>query len=649
MPRSESRLSWLALFIPLGYLPGYFSGSSPGIAESVAIVIATAIAWWATAWLARPRLGVFVAPVPRARRPQVGSNPAPRPLPAFNPLAPAGPPPGGGPAARAVVEEPLPTFHSEAPYAKPRPAWIGSLVWPISLLLGAWLFASLVSAGGAARVAALGRKEAFSVGIFQQALWWTDHGVILGATYGTSDGSLHRQLGIHFSPLLAMLSPLYKLRPEAATLLWIQALVLGLAALPLYAAARLRIGALGAGLVAIAWWLHPTVMGSPLLGFHDLAFAPIFAFTALWALFRGRWLPYAAALLGLLLVREDLAFFVLLMAFPAAARKSEPRFVWTPILLGIGWLVVCFNWIMPHYRTPALLAGPEVFLGQYFGQWGGTVGSVVAHVMAHPMDLVARLVSTESFLYLATMLRPIGFLLPIPDAAWLAGAQNLVLNVASDGGALKSPLARYSIPVATAFFMALPGALGFWGRRLGRTAADETALLHGSIEERGAQVRTAAQAGDLWSKKDAPPVNPLVAGRAGAPAAAIAVVAALLALFVMRIDRQFTSSPRGDLSDQVAVLSAVPDSVAVLAPDYAYARLANRARFACLGSLEERVLEPAVLGQFDVVVIDTAPGSFEMETYPELVPQLLDLVRTNHEFRETLSAGGLHLFERLKI
>jgi hypothetical protein len=88
--------------------------------------------------------------------------------------------------------------------------------------------------------------------------------------------------------------------------------------------------------------------------------------------------------------------------------------------------------------------------------------------------------------------------------------------------------------------------------------------------------------------------------------------------------------------------------VSVLAPDYAFARLANRSRYACIGSLEARVLEPEIFDRFDAIVIDKAPGSFEMEKYPELLAELELKIRTNEEFRETLSAGGLHLFERLK-
>jgi uncharacterized membrane protein len=648
MLRSHSRLPWLSLLIPLGYLPGYFLGSHPGVGGALAILLATAAAFLAVNRLSRPvvrRIETPAVPPPRAGRPGETNY-----LPAFNPHSVSGSPlpvrPARGGAAVAEEAAPVPAY---APVARSTslPGWVGVIAWPLALTLGAWIFASVVAGGSTARVGALGRKEAFSVGIFQQALWWTQHGVPMGVTYATSDASLHRQFGIHFSPLLALLSPLYNMRPEAGTLLWLQALALGLAALPLYLAARIRIGRLGAGLCAVAWWLHPTILGTPLLGFHDLAFAPLFAFFAFWALLKERWLPYALSLVLLLLLREDLAFFVILMGFVASAYKKETRFVMTPILFGGGWLAASFLYIMPHYRNPALVSGPGIFLQQYFGTWGGTVSAAFQYLVAHPLELVSRIFSRDALLYVASILRPMGFLLPLPDPAWIAGIQNLGLNMVSDGNALKTPLARYSIPVVTAFFMALPGALALWGRWLGNSE-ETTESLTGSVEERGAAVRAAAKIGDLWNTRPAPPPGTPMSGRAGAPAAAIAVTAALLSLFLLRIDRQFGPTPRGDLADQLAVLSAVPDSVSVLAPDYAYARLANRSRFACLGSLEARVIEPEIFDKFDAVVLDKAPGSFEMEKYPEVLAQLELKIRSTPEFRETLSAGGLHLFERLK-
>jgi len=635
------RLPWLSLLIPAGYLPGYLFGTRPGVMDTVSIGVATVLAFLVTDRLARLQSSARPAPPP----PEPRAAPPTSDLKAFNPFASGGgaPPP---PRPRPKPEAPAPPL----PPAPGTPRWLMTLGWPMALTFAGLFYAWIVASASLARVEALGRKEAWSVGIFQQALWWTNHGVPLGVTYATADGGLHRQLGIHFSPLIALLTPLYAREPSAATLMWAQALALGLAALPLYAAARLRAGRLGAGLIATAWLLNPTVLGAPLNGFHDLAFMPLFAFTALWALLRRRPFAFLLAILALMALREDLALFVILFSIPVWFLRDRRGYAFACVLFGGAWFLAAISWIMPHFRTPEMLAAPDVFFHQYLGSWGATPLDVIAYVIAHPMELVRRVASKDAALYLLAMLRPVGLFLPLPDPMWISGLQNFGLNVVAEGNVLRNPLARYSIPAVAALFMALPGALAFWGRRLGdpdRLAA-AAAGPAGTILERGAAVRAEARLGDLWTGKDRgrTPAFSLLEGRAGAPAAAIAVLAGILALFLLRIDAQFHAAPRADLAAQEEILTAIPDSIAVLAPDYAYSRLANRARYACIGSLEERALRPAVLDRFDAVMIDLAPGSFEAERYPELLPALYEKIRKDRDFRETATAGDIHLFLR---
>lgn len=585
--RPASRLPLLAWLIPLGYLPGYLAGSRPDVGGSAILVGATLLAW-----LLLDRAPDRLAPWGERRAAALAAG-----LP-----APAGP----GPLAARVA---------------------------LALAIAAFVVA--VSAGSIARVEALGRKEAFSVGIFQQAFWYTGqwlsgHGVPMGVTYSTRDASVHSQFGIHFSPLLMLLTPIYHLRPAASTLLILQALALGLAALPLAALTRRALGPLGAAGVGVAWLLHPTVLGAPLNGFHDMAFAPVFLFLAFWALEARRLPPYALALLALLGVREDLAFAVLLLAPLAAWRRAPRAFVVLPALLGAVWLVVALRLIIPAYRTPELLAMPAVFFRQYLGSLGQTPGEVVRTLVTHPLVPLKRLLSREAVLYLLAVLRPIGLLVPLPSPAWLVALQPLALNLLSDGGGLRMPLARYSLPVVAAFFAALPAGILFWVARLDPGAA--------ALPAAGAP----AGAGAV-------PATPALTHRGRASAARVVglvLVSAVLALLLTRIDEQFRAHPRADLAHQRARLAAIPDTGAVLAPDWAYAQLANRARYACLGSLEARVLDPGVLGRFKWVMLDLAPGSFELQRYPELLPTLLDNLLLNNNFEKVDDGGPIYLFRR---
>jgi uncharacterized membrane protein len=591
-----SRVPWLALLIPLGWLPAYLGAPRPGVVDTLLLVAATALAFFGADALSRaPWI--------------VGA---------------------GGAGDR-------------------RPSPVVRFGWPVAIVALAVVWAVLVTGASLARVEALGRKEAFSVGIFQQALWWTGHGVPLGATYSTTDGSLHSQFGIHFSPFLLLLEPLYRWRPEAQTLLFAQALALALAALPLYALARRRIDRGGAALLALAWLLHPTILGAPLTGFHDLAFAPFFIFAAFWAIARERGFLYIFALLGLLTLREDLALVVAFIGVAALFLRAPGRYGFGAILLGGAWFYYVTANVMPGYRPAELTAAPDVFLRQYLGAFGETPAAIVSHLIANPMDFARRLFSREALLYAATLLRPLGLVVPLPDPSWLAALPTLLLNMVSEGATLKSPIGRYSLPVVAALFAALPGAIHFWGRRFGGPppAAAQIQPQGATSEERGASLRAQSRSGDLWSGRSSEPdLHDLRDGRRGAPLLAVVLSATLLSLLLLPIGPQFRAAPRADRADQEAILAAVPDTGAVVAPDWAFSRLANRPVYACIGSLEERILDPKILERFDVVVLDMAAGSFELERYPTLLPALLERLRGSSAFREAATAGGLHLFVR---
>lgn len=565
------RLPLLALLIPLGYLPGYLAGSRPDGIGSAALVGATLLAWLIL---------------------DAGSeSKAPWEKPGVAGL------PGGDPPRR------------------PHPR-----LWA-ALAATALLQATAVTLGAAARVEALGRKEAFSVGIFQQALWYTVRGVPLGATYSTIDGSLHSQFGIHFSPLLLALAPLYALRPEASTLLALQALALAAAVWPLTALARRALGAAGAALVGLVWLVHPTVIGAPLNGFHDMSFAPFFLFGAAWALEGRRFRLYLLALAGLAGVREDLAFTVVLFGGLALWRRAPRAFVVAPVALGAAWLIVSLGWILPAHRTPELLAHPAVFFRQYLGSLGETPGAVVGHLLTHPWEVVRRVLSREGMLYLLAVLRPLGLLLPIPDPAWLVALQPLALNLLSDGGALRSPMARYTLPVVAALFLALPRALRFWVDRL----------------EPGWNPTRATGSGFRLPRRGLAPATRL---------AALALISGVLSFYFNRLDQQFLARPRADLARQREIVALIPREGAVLAPDWAYARLANRARFACIGSIESRALDTGLLGGFDYVMVDLSQESFEARRYPELLPTLLDNLLLNNNFERLNPSGPIYLFRR---
>ncbi|MFE6091860.1 DUF2079 domain-containing protein [Streptomyces massasporeus] len=163
-------------------------------------------------------------------------------------------------------------------------------------------------------------------------------------------------LGDHFSPVTAVLAPLYRLFPSPVTLLVAQAALFALSAVPVTrAAARLlgRRGGLALGLAyGLSWGLQRAVD----FDFHEICFAvPLIAFS-LEALLAQR--PRAALwwALPLVLVKEDLgvtlAAIALVVAWRAHGSSARTvRYALGVALFGVAVSVLVLTVIIPSFNT----------------------------------------------------------------------------------------------------------------------------------------------------------------------------------------------------------------------------------------------------------------------------------------------------------
>ena len=148
-------------------------------------------------------------------------------------------------------------------------------------------------------------------------------------------------LGDHFSPIVALVAPFYRLWTDARVLLVAQAVLVGLgAAIVTRSAVRVlgtRIGAgVGAGFV-LAWGIQAMA----LFDFHEVAFAVPLLALSLAELVRGREVRAIAWVLPLMLVKEDSVFLVLGIALYLAARRR-----WWPAAGVAGFAVGAFALIV---------------------------------------------------------------------------------------------------------------------------------------------------------------------------------------------------------------------------------------------------------------------------------------------------------------
>ncbi|MFF4321061.1 DUF2079 domain-containing protein [Streptomyces sp. NPDC001568] len=220
----------------------------------------------------------------------------------------------------------------------------------------AWLLAAaLFLAYAVLSVSRHRRMETLSwdLGIFEQAVrayaWLQPPVVDL-----KGPGAL--VLGDHFSPVIALIAPFYRVFPTPVTLLVVQAALFALSAVPVTRAAARFLGparglALGAA-YGLSWGIQRAVE----FDFHEICFAvPLLAF-ALEALLARRWWCALGWGLPLLLVKEDLGVTLAALALVVAwrARRNDrwaARGALAVAVVGVVSAALVFTVVIPAFAA----------------------------------------------------------------------------------------------------------------------------------------------------------------------------------------------------------------------------------------------------------------------------------------------------------
>jgi uncharacterized membrane protein len=217
-------------------------------------------------------------------------------------------------------------------------------------------------------------------------------------------------LGDHFSPLLALLAPLYWIHGGPMTLLLAESVLFGLAVIPLWILARRELGTVAAYGVAVAYTVAWPLMQASAFPFHEVAFAPFAAallFERLSAWRHGSakvaaprragqeagrpgsgklWHVILAAA-GLLLVKEDQGFLLAglglgLLVLTAKAQHRTRKL----LLLGLGFVVggIAYTVFATHVIIPAFGGRADYYWS--YDRLGHTPAAVAWHLVSHPLD-----------------------------------------------------------------------------------------------------------------------------------------------------------------------------------------------------------------------------------------------------------------------
>jgi uncharacterized membrane protein len=223
----------------------------------------------------------------------------------------------------------------------------------------------------------------FDLVIFDQGIRGYAHfGAPASIARGVSDGigAHFMLLADHWSPVLALLAPLYWIHDDPTVLLVAQGVLFALAIPPLWIYTRRKLGAGAAYFVCVAYALSLPVMEAVIFDYHEVAFVPVLTAVMVERFDAGkRWAGVLAAL-ALLLVKEDMGLLVAGFGAYLLLLRRRPD-TWIGLAFVVGG--VAATWVATQVLIPAF-GGSATFYFAY-SQFGPTLGSAVANMLTHPL------------------------------------------------------------------------------------------------------------------------------------------------------------------------------------------------------------------------------------------------------------------------
>ena len=320
-------------------------------------------------------------------------------------------------------------------------------------LAGAAAYALIMS------VVTIRKHEAFQshghdLGIFDQVMWRTVHGDVLGTSMLVSP----HFFGEHVSPILLLVAPLYALVPDPRTLLWLQTVALASGAFAVYwIATRALRDEAAAALFSLAYLAYQPMRNANLFDFHPIALATPLLLFAFHHLESRQWVRFGLFLALAMACQEEIAILVAALGIYVGWVHGRRKTAVALFTLGAVILALDLWVVVPHFRN-----GPFSFTYRY-SYLGSSIPEIVTSLVTHPLLVLRHTLIPAKLDYLVDVFGPVAFLPFAAPAQLLLTAPTFFQNVLSDYAQQYSTRFQYTSPLTPFVF----GAAIYGLRRLG--------------------------------------------------------------------------------------------------------------------------------------------------------------------------------------
>jgi uncharacterized membrane protein len=263
--------------------------------------------------------------------------------------------------------------------------------------------------------------NAWDLSIYSQSLYSTlNHGKLLyysSELAGNPSGSL---FGIHFSPFLFLLLPIYAIYQNPVTLLILRPIAISIGLIPLYWILREQQfnSRLLTFFIVIVYVVYPPI-NAPLSNFDVEAFLPALFLFTIYYLKKAKLLHSYVFVVLSLMVNEFVPLIIMAMAVyffllhrkdiidGLRSKKITKNAIFSILLLltGIFWFILAGT-VITHFNPNALSTKWE------WGEFGTSPGEIIINVLANPAKTINVLFNDgqAKFLYITSLFGPLVFL-----------------------------------------------------------------------------------------------------------------------------------------------------------------------------------------------------------------------------------------------
>jgi uncharacterized membrane protein len=250
--------------------------------------------------------------------------------------------------------------------------------------------------------------SAYDYGLYDQGIWLMSR---FESPFVTLMG--RNLMGDHTSFILLLIVPLYWLFPAAGTLFFVQSLVVGLGALPVFLYARRRLEhEWFAVVLGLCYLLHPAVAWTNRENFHPDAFVGVLVGFAIYGALERKWRLYAVFVVLSLMVKEDVSLVIVPLGIWVALRRDR-RIGLITILGSLSFMILAMFVIMR-----SLIGVPTRNLWRI--PFGGPTG-VIRETIERPGNVVDHFRSDHRPFYFWQMTFPTAWVFArLPDVAMIS-------------------------------------------------------------------------------------------------------------------------------------------------------------------------------------------------------------------------------------